>query len=407
MTEIGEELLSEFSVYKAKGIEIRLDVTEGRAELKSSGPLSLPCAPIIRYVNSMLQNEKAIEVKDDSVILTTWLPPIPSGPFRRALKAEIDILLRRKYVPQAVSINAFKRCSCSCTHCNMVQSPNEELSTDELKDFIDQVIGLGAISIGFAEGDPLLREDLVDLVRHVDKDKAIASVFTPGILLTEEKAVELKTAGLYAAIIGLRSPISGEHDTARGVKGAFEKATISMKNAVKAGLYVSMHTHANPGLIESGKLEGLYDLASQLGVHELTVWEGVPTWSYMNNERMMLNDDHRKQILDMYRRVNSTPEGPRMFSMTFFESPKLFGCMAGRRWLNLVDSGDLTPCTYMPISFGNIKEEGVKDIWDRIRKFPEFRCKRSCLMLDPEFRSKYIKKIAKSETLPIHIEKSD
>ncbi len=399
--------MSEFSVYKAKGIEIRLEVTEDRTKLKSSGPLSLPCAPIIRYVNSMLQNEKPIEVKDDSVILTTWLPPIPSRPFRRALKAEIDILLRRKYAPQAISINAFKSCSCRCAHCNMVQSPDEELTTGELKDFIDQVIGLGAISIGFAEGDPLLREDLVDLVDHVDKDKAIASIFTPGILLTEEKAIHLKKAGLYATIIGLRSPIPAEHDAARGVKGAFEKATQSMKNAVKAGLYVSMHTHANPSLIESGKLEWLYDLATQLGVHELTVWEGIPTWSYIDNEGMVLNDGHRKHILDMYKRVNSTPEGPRMFSMTFFESPNIFGCMAGRRWLNLVDSGDLTPCTYMPISFGNIKEERVKDIWGRMRKFPEFKRKISCLMLDLEFRSRYIKRIPKSEKLPIRIEKLD
>ncbi|MDD3421566.1 MAG: radical SAM protein [Methanocellales archaeon] len=396
--------MSEVSVYKAKGIEIWLEVTEDHTELKSSGPLSLPCAPIIRHVNSMLQNEKPIEVKDDSVVLTTWLPPIPSGPFRRALKAEIDILLRRKYVPQAVSINAFKRCSCRCAHCNMVQSPSEELTTGELKDFIDQVIDLGAISIGFAEGDPLLREDLTELVEHVDREKAIASVFTPGILLTEEKAAELKRAGLYAVIIGLRSPIPAEHDKARGVKGGFEKATQSMKNAVKAGLYVSMHTHANPDLIESGKLEGLYDLAAQLGVHELTVWEGIPTWGYMGNEGMMLNESHRKRILDMYRRVNSTQEGPRMFSMTFFESPNLFGCMAGRRWLNLVDSGDLTPCTYVPISFGNIREESVKDIWGRMRKFPEFRRKRSCLMLDPEFRSKYFKEIPK---LPIHMGKLD
>ncbi len=399
--------MSEVSVYKAKGIEIWLEVTEHHTELKSSGPLSLPCTPIIRHVNSMLQNEKAIEVKDDSVVLTTWLPPIPSGPFRRALKAEIDILLRRKYIPQAVSVNAFKRCSCRCAHCNMVQSPNKELTTDDLKDFIDQVIGLGSISIGFAEGDPLLRGDFVDLVNHVDREKAIASVFTPGILLTEEKAVELKRAGLYATIIGLRSPIPAEHNAARGVKGAFEKATQSMKNAVKAGLYVSMHTHANPSLIESGKLEGLYDLAAQLGVHELTVWEGIPTWGYRDNEGMMLNESHRKHILDMYRGVNSTAEGPRMFSMTFFESPNLFGCMAGRRWLNLVDSGDLTPCTYMPISFGNIKEEKVKDIWEKMRKFPEFKRKRSCIMLDPEFRSKYIKKIPKSAILPIHIEKLD
>jgi MoaA/NifB/PqqE/SkfB family radical SAM enzyme len=287
----------------------------------------------------------------------------------------------------------------------MVRSPGPELSTDELKRFIDQVIELGAVSIGLAEGDPLLRDDTVELVRYVNKERSTVSIFTPGLLLTEDLAEELKKAGLYAVIIGFCSPIASEHDKIRKLKGAFRKAGQSIKNALQAGIFVSMHCHANPWLVDTGRLEGLYKLARELGVHEFTVWESIPTWYYRGKEEIMLNGRHREYLLSMYRRINSSPVGPRMFLMTFFEGPDFLGCMAGRRWLNLVDSGDITPCIYTPISFGNIKEEKVSTIWDRIRKHPQYKQpKPSCMMLDSGFRKRYIEKIPEGTWLPIRIE---
>lgn len=390
--------MPEVEVYKRRGLEIWLEVAEDNIELKSSGALSKLTSPILKRVNKMLRDEKPIKATEEEVVLSTWLPPIPSGPFQRAIKAEMDILLKRKFTPQAVSMN-ISDCTLNCSECNIVKHEGE-LKTKEVKDFIVQVQDLGAITIGFAEGDPLLREDLFELIDYIDKKKSITSVFTPGPLLTDEVAAELKEHGVYAVMTGIKSSIPQEHDAARGLKGAFDKAVTGMKNAVENGLYVSMHTHVSPKLVESGELAKIYKLASKIGVHELTIWEAHPTWKYKDKKELILDDRHRKKIMELYRKANTSKEGPRIFYNAVFESPELFGCMAGRRWLNLIHSGDLTPCTYVPISFGNIREENVEKIWRRMCKFNEFRRKRFCVMLDKNFRSKYIDPFSVSD-LPI------
>ncbi|MDI6902678.1 MAG: radical SAM protein [Methanocellales archaeon] len=390
--------MPEVGIYKRRGLEIWLETAEDNIELKSSGALSKLAFPLLKRVNKMLRNEKPIEATEEEVVLSTWLPPIPSEPFQRAIKAEMDILLKRKFSPQAVSMN-ISDCTLNCSECNIVEHEGE-LKTKEVKDFIAQIQDLGAITIGFAEGDPLLREDLFELIDYIDKKKSIASVFTPGPLLTDEVAAELKEHGIYAVITGIKSPIPREHDAARGLKGAFDKAVRGMKNAVENDLYVSMHTHATPKLVESGELTKIYKLASKIGVHELSIWDSHPTWSYKDRKELILKDRHRGEIMELYRKANTSKEGPRIFYNAVFESPKLFGCMAGRRWLNLIHSGDLTPCTYVPISFGNIREESVERIWRRMRQFKEFRRKRSCVMLDKEFRSKCIDPFSVSD-LPI------
>ncbi len=389
----------EVKAYRGRGLEIWLEVTENRIELKSSGWLSKLVFPLLRRINKMLRYEKPIRATEKEVVLSTWLPPIPSEPFQRAIKAEIDMLLKKRPSPQVVSINVAD-CTLNCAECNIVK-PESEVTAEELLNFLAQIQDLGTVSIGFAEGDPLLRKDLFKLIDCINKRKSIISVFTPGPLLTDDVAARLKKHGVYAVITGIKSAVPEKHDASRGFKGAFYKAVKGMQNAVDNGLLVSMHTHVTPSLVESGELFDIYQLASKIKVHELTIWDSHPTWSYKDRKDLLLERRHRENIIALYKEANTSKDGPRVFYNAVFESPKSFGCMAGRRWLNLIHSGDLTPCSYVPISFGNIKDEKVETIWRRMYKFKEFRSKRPCVMLDKEFRSKYIDSFPAAD-LPIN-----
>ncbi|MEE8632376.1 MAG: radical SAM protein [Candidatus Bathyarchaeia archaeon] len=388
----------EVNAYKGRGLEIWLEVTENRVKLKSSGWLSKLTFPLMRRINRMLKYEKPIRATEEEVILSTWLPPIPSEPFQRAIKAEID-MLKKKPSPQVVSINVAD-CTLNCAECNIVQHESA-VTEKELLSFLSQIQDLGTISIGFAEGDPLLREDLFRLIDCINKRKSIVSVFTPGPLLTDDVASRLKKHGVYAIITGIKSAIPEKHDASRGFKGAFNRAVKGMQNAVNNGLLVSMHTHATPLLVENRELFDIYQLASKIRVHELTIWDSHPTWNYKDRKELLLKKRHREDIIRLYKEANTSRDGPRVFYNAVFESQESFGCMAGRRWLNLIHSGDLTPCSYVPISFGNIKEEKVETIWRRMYNFKEFRSKRPCVMLDKEFRSKYIDSFSAAD-LPIN-----
>ncbi|MCC7575666.1 MAG: SPASM domain-containing protein, partial [Methanomethylovorans sp.] len=102
-------------------------------------------------------------------------------------------------------------------------------------------------------------------------------------------------------------------------------------------------------------------------------------------EDPILSDLQRKEILDMYQRINSSKGGPRIFANTYFEG-RMLGCMAGQRWLHLCVEGSVKPCPYIPFSYGNIREESLKTIWKRIRKSSYYRGERyTCKMHEPTF----------------------
>ncbi len=384
-------------VFNKKGIEVYLETERDQIKFKADGALSKVVKPILNKLNKILKNEKPISFNEDKLILSTWLPPIPSKPFSRAIKNEIKANLFRKYSPQAVSLN-ISECTLECEECNIVE--NKRLSTEIVKDFISEAKQLGAFSLGFAEGEPLVRNDIMELIEYANGEENIVSVFTPGTKLDKETANKLKRKGVYSVITGIKSPNPEEHDEARGVKGAFDEAVSGMKAALENDLLVSMHTHAKPSLVRSGKLKKIYDLSKEIGVDELSIWESHPTWNYLRAKENILNEKDRGRIKTIYKEANNSKEGPRVFYNHIFESKELFGCMAGNRWLNLIHNGDITPCTYVPISFGNIKEEDLKSIWERMSNFRDFKNKKSCVMLDSDFREKYLKDVEPSD-LPL------
>jgi MoaA/NifB/PqqE/SkfB family radical SAM enzyme len=161
---------------------------------------------------------------------------------------------------------------------------------------------------------------------------------------------------------------------------------------------VVMTTHASPSTIQ--ELPSLYALASELGVHEFSVWEAMPK----TRDEPAITNENRRDILEMYYRINSSPKGPRMFANTYFEG-QMMGAMAGRRWMHVTADGDVKPSPYPPFSFGNIKEKSLKESWQKIRSYPYFQKQKNLTpMHDPEFM-KFLDKIPAGAKLPYPFEK--
>ncbi|MDM7912596.1 MAG: radical SAM protein, partial [Methanotrichaceae archaeon] len=340
-----------------KTAALSVDFDKDRRIMEASGALALMVQPVLKTINQRLSEEKPAQVRIKDIVATTWLPPIPSEPFKRLLLNEAKIAIGR-YVPQTVSIEVTRQCGANCDHC-LIKEGEGELNHDEILHVIDEALGLGASIITFTEGDPLLREDIFELIRHVDPDKAVVNLFTPGLEMTVEKAVKLREAGLYNLIIGVYSSDPAEHDRVRGIEGAHAKAVEAIKMALDAGLMVTMSCHVKAGQVE--KIPDLYQLATELGVQEMSIWEGIP-----KTPEEQLTQLEREKIIDIYRKVNSTPEGPRIFASTYFEG-QMLGCMAGRRWLHVSVDGSVRACPYLEKSYGNVLESPLKDIWKDIR----------------------------------------
>jgi MoaA/NifB/PqqE/SkfB family radical SAM enzyme len=351
------------NIFSIPGLSIDLKHMEGILQLDASGHLRAVCTPFLNKINACLKEEKPALVDEDRVIASTWLPPIPGKVFNRLLYAETQIALG-KYVPETASFEITRECKCNCEHC-VVSGGEGDMDIDSIKRAIDEALDMGAFIITFTEGDPLLREEIFELIEYVDKDRAIVNIFTPGTEITPEVAKRLKDAGLHSLLVSVYSTDPKKHDLVRRLDNAYDMATAAIKCGLDAGLLVTMTTHVSPKNIN--ELQEMYDLASELGVHEFSLWESVPKQA----GDAILSDDDRKVILDMYHKVNSTKGGPRIFSNTFFEG-EMLGCLAGQRW----------------------------SIWKKIRSYPQFKGERHvCLMHDPNFME-LVSKIPKDAKVP-------
>jgi MoaA/NifB/PqqE/SkfB family radical SAM enzyme len=330
--------------------------------LQGAGALARMIQPVLKTINQRLADEKPAQVRLKDIVASTWLPPIPSGPFKRLLVDEARHAIGRP-VPETISIEVTRRCDAKCDHC-LIKEGEGELSREDIMRTIDQALDMGACIVTFTEGDPLLREDIFELIRHVDPEKAVVNLFTPGLDMTLEKAVKLREAGLYNLIIGVYSANPEEHDLVRGVVGAHAKALQAIDIALQTGLLVTMSCHIKAGQVD--RISDLYDLAAKLGVHELSIWEGMPKTP---EEKLTLIE--REKIVDLYKKINTTQGGPRLFANTYFEG-KLLGCMAGRRWLHVAVDGSVRACPYLKESYANIMDSSLKDAWKAIRSSGQF-----------------------------------
>ncbi|MCD6207800.1 MAG: radical SAM protein [Methanosarcinales archaeon] len=388
-------------VYKNPLLTLNVEMKDGRVRLDAEGALALPAKPILKKINRVFADEKPILSDGEQLIFSTWIPPIPSTAFDRLIAAEVNWLLTRR-IPDQTSIGITTRCPNNCIHCGASDVRGGELPFSTVTSVIDQALDLGTYLISFDGGEPTMRKDLPQMVAHVDKSRAIATSFTSGYGLSESMARELAGAGMYAVRISLDGADAGEHDRMRGRSGAFSDAVNGIAAARGSGLLVDMFVVVSPANIDS--LDEFYSLACDLGVHEVSLYEIIAVGRWAEHEDEVITKNDVVRLEKFQKRINKQPDGPRVTAFPYFMGPALFGCFAGRRWMHVTATGDVLPCAYTPLSFGNVCEEPLGAIWKRIGKNPAYRGSADyCMMRNPDFRKRYIHTIPEGAEMPYRV----
>jgi pseudo-rSAM protein/SPASM domain protein len=183
-----------------------------------------------------------------------------------AADSSVEQITERKQQRPVVVWNTTKRCNLYCDHCYAsadTEGVPGELSTAEGKALLDQLGEFGVPVVLFSGGEPLVREDLPELVAHA-VDAGIRPVLsTNGTLLTEAKAAELKDAGLQYAGVSVDG-LPERNDAFRGKEGAFDAAIRGIEACLAVGLKTGLRytiTDRN-----AADLEGVIDLLTDVGV---------------------------------------------------------------------------------------------------------------------------------------------
>jgi 12,18-didecarboxysiroheme deacetylase len=163
--------------------------------------------------------------------------------------------------------NMTKRCNLKCVHCYAHAKGEDykgkELSTEEGKRLIDDLARFGSPVILFSGGEPLLREDLPELIDYAVKKGMRAVISTNGTLITKEKARIF--AKLNLSYIGVSLDGIGQvNDSFRGVGGAFDRAVTGIRNAKEAGIKVGLRFTINKRNLE--EIAKIFDLIEEEGI---------------------------------------------------------------------------------------------------------------------------------------------
>nr|WP_321496229.1 radical SAM protein [uncultured Methanolobus sp.] len=392
-------------VYDKSVIKVNASTENGRVVLDTEGPLSPVAKPIIKRINKIFLEEKPIYSDEENIIFSTWAPPMPGDIFKRMISAQVASILKKR-VPDQFSIGITTHCPYDCIHCGAAGTVADPIVTfDEVNSAIQQAIDLGSYYIAFDGGETLLRKDFEQMVAKVDKTRAVVSCFTSGFSLTEQRARDLKAAGLFAAHLSLDSPNEAEHDRVRNHEGAFQNTVNGIKHFVNAGVLADLFVVVSPHNIDD--LDGFYNFAADMGMQEMSIYEIIAVGRWLDHEDEVMTSKDVDRLGKFQKSMNNKEDGPRVTSFPNFMGPDEFGCFAGRRWMHATAGGDVLPCAYTPLSFGNIREESLAAIWERMGKHEAYNCSAEyCMMRNPEFRSKYIHTIQEGTQLPVRLDKS-
>lgn len=346
-------------------------------------------------------------------VANTFAPPVGSHPMLRVLKASIMTRIFRHTFPVAMTFAVTYKCQCNCRHCSAgrhLRNDLLELSTIEAKALIDQSQNLGVSIIAFTGGEPLLRDDIYELISYVDKRKAIPILFTNGLLLSEENIEKLVNAGLYSLFVSIDSPIPEEHDQLRGMAGLFESAILGIKRMQSKGGFVGISSYATRSATQKGMYKKLYSLARELGVENLILFDGVPTGNTLNDTSEMLTPEQHEEIRKFSSYIFKHQRVPQLNSQSWQNSIEGYlggiGCLAVNLQYYVSAYGEVSPCDFTPLSFGNVRNKSIKEIWNKMVHHPAYNHRSTfCRMQHPDFRRFYIDPIPPNSKLPYDIEK--
>lgn len=283
-----------------------------------------------------------------------------------------------KVVPNLISWNVTARCGLSCPHCYINARPAggpPELDTAQGLELIDEVAELNpSAMLVLSGGEPLLRPDLSTLARRAAGKGMMVVVGTSGVYLDEEMVKTLISCGVAGVGVSLDSAHPAEHDRFRGLAGAWQRTVQGILACGRHGLPVQVQTTVTA--VNYKQLPEVMELAYNLGAKVFNLFFLVCTGRGQSmtdisaeqyEETLRWLAQTRGNYRGMMVRARCAPHLRRLAVETDPGSPLLLEdgsrCLAATSYCRILPDGTVTPCPYLPLSAGNIRDRGFAWVW--------------------------------------------
>ena len=273
-------------------------------------------------------------------------------------------------------------CPLQCPYCaNPIDFARikSELNTEDWLRVLSEARAMGAVQLGFSGGEPLVRQDLTELVKHARQLGYFSNLITSGYGMTEAKIVELKEAGLDHIQVSIQSPEKTLNDELAGTESYDHKkevARLVKKNGYPMVLCVVIHRK------NIHQMHDILAMASDLGADYLelanTQYYG---WAHLNRDQLLPTKEQFVEAESIAQAYKEKVKGKMKIYYVvpdFYEDrPK--ACMNGwgTTFLTIAPDGTALPChsaRELPgLDCPNVKDMSVHDIWHHSAAFNHFR----------------------------------
>lgn len=298
--------------------------------------------------------------------------------------------------PRILAWEITRSCNLSCAHCRAAAEFGHyhgELSLDEIKATIDDIVTISNPILILTGGEPLMRPDIWEIVDYAHEKGAMPVIGTNATLITEEIAQQMADHGIPRISVSIDFPTAEGHDDFRGQPGCFDSTIEGIKMAKRHGVGVQINTTVttrNAHLIDE-----IHDLAESLGVDAFHIFMLVPTG---RGSEMLAEElppaEYEKVLAWAYERQKTSPlhfkptdaphyyriirqlakaEGKKVTREEYGLDAMTRGCLGGITFGFISHVGDVQPCGYFDKQLGNVKEQPFSQIWTESKVFNDLR----------------------------------
>jgi radical SAM protein with 4Fe4S-binding SPASM domain len=284
--------------------------------------------------------------------------------------------------PSLISWNLTRRCNLKCPHCYLEAGEKDEaeLSTEECHGLIEEFHALGTEMLILTGGEPLLRRDIYDIASHASSIGMWVVMGTNGVLVNEHVADKMIACGVRGVGISIDSVDPKKHNSFRGGPNAWELSVRALDICTKKGLEVLVQSTVTS--MNIGEIDALLAFARDKKAWSFNLYFLVQTGrgQEMNDlsaeeTETILKDLARSQeaYKPMLVRAKCAPQYKQIAYDLGLGGLESGGCMAGTEYCRIMPSGDVTPCPYMTVVAGNVRQDTFTEIWTSSTVFEELR----------------------------------
>ncbi|WP_139488741.1 radical SAM/SPASM domain-containing protein [Brevibacillus dissolubilis] len=285
-----------------------------------------------------------------------------------------------KIIPNSVYFVTSYRCNLSCIYCYAESSPERsvkgDLSTEEALDMIRQIKELGARTIIFTGGEPLLRPDIFELMEYSKELGLRVNIITNGTLINNmEKAKRLADVCSFITV-SFDSLDKESHEVNRGLN-TWEKA----KKAIDMLLELGAPMKINQTVTNRNKdsVNPMFDFAREKGISVnvmpvTTLGRGDENSHGLDLfERRVIEE--RRMELEMEEIESSCGTGG-CSPVQLKQFNRTWQCGHGTSEFSIDGKGNVFPCKLMHSELfhaGSIRETPLREIWENSPVFTSSR----------------------------------